>query len=293
MSFADNYTLLTKLIDDGAIWHGDGATASYKKTPHSPLLGSALESSLEYSKGSSLQSFLQILAHPGVHEFLFDEGNAPAKNIPLLLPTMSLNQIFNAEQIIPGERPSNTRQYDTHHDNNQQDSPLYLWIGKEVWPSPYILKNSRSLFIDVDSDKNKSWSIFTALKSMAVTGVIAHLNRAPFPLTRRLSLIAKEHKTRAFLFRDIKNITQKTAAHSRFIINQIPSQSGAPTWRITLTQIREGWDRSSIEYINEQIPKLAEWIIEMRQDEETVSFNLSAILPERDGTTTETLALAS
>jgi hypothetical protein len=249
---------LIKLIDDGAIWHGDGCISNPKTT--------------ELSPHHTLDSFLQILAHSGVHEFLFDAGNAPAKNIPLLLPTISLNLIFNKEQT---------------------DSPLYLWIGKDVWPSPYILKNSRSLFIDVDSDKNKSWSIFTALKSMAVTGVIAHLNRATFPLTRRLSLIAKEHKTRAFLFRDIKNITQKTAAHSRFIINQIPSQSGAPTWRITLTQIREGWDRSAIEYINEQIPKLAEWIIEMRQDEETVSFNLSAIIPERDGTTTETLALAS
>lgn len=261
--------LLTKLIEDGAIWHGDGCTSNQK--------------TIELSSHHTLDSFLQILEHPGVHEFLFDEATSPARNIPLLLPTMSLNQIFNAEQIPLGES----------HNETQHNSPLYLWIGKDVWPSPYILKNSRSLFIDVDSDKNKSWSIFTALKSMAVTGVVAHLNKAPFPLTRRLSLIAKEHKTRAFLFRDIKNITQKTAAHSRFIINQIPSQTGAPTWRITLTQIREGWDRSAIEYVNEQIPKLAEWIIEMRQDEETISFNLSAIVPERDGATTEALALAS
>jgi hypothetical protein len=286
MGFRESSLLLKNLIDAGALWHGDGEQSNCNKIDQGCYSGPqradtgregppAQSASLQ--SFPSLQSFLQILAHAGLHEFLFDPAQAPVNTIPLLLPTMSLNHICNQKLF-------NTQ---------QADSPLYIWIGKEAWPSPYILKHSRSLFIDVDSDKNKSWSIFTALKCIAVTGVFAHLNKASFALTRRLSLVAKDNKTRAFLFRDIKNITQKSAAHSRFIISQMPSDQGAPTWRVTLTQIREGWNRGAAEYINDQIPKLAEWIIQMRQDEETVSFNLSAIIPERAGTKTETLALAS
>lgn len=205
----------------------------------------------------SLEEFLTPLMNGTVHELFYSFKDAlsfPPTSIPL--------SILTAIDTHTGHKEKNTKQ-----------GSLIIWIGKEVWPTPFFLRDCFSsedtkknsfqnfLFINVRNFKERYWAIETALSSLHVKAVISYCPKLSFPLSQRLLLASKRGNTFGFLFRDEKELKVKSAAYTRWLVSPLPSQSDWARWSLSLLHTKGCY------------PDKNHWFVEL-ENEKKVSFNL-------------------
>lgn len=144
------------------------------------------------------------------------------------------------------------------------DSPLALWIGKNCWPSPFVLQACAAsqhtmlqscvlqhcVFIDPPNHRLSLWATEAALRHGGIRIVISALRAPSFTTTRRLSLAAARGNSVGILIRSIKEQDCASTAHTRWIIRPVRSASAAPCWQVQLIQSKG------------PRPQKNEWVIE-------------------------------
>lgn len=175
------------------------------------------------------------LSVSAIHEFIVlprSEGLRPYP--PCLIPA------FLAQQAIS---------FQINH--TLKEAPFLVWIGRKCWPSIFLLQSlfasffstipdfisSHCLFID-PPESRLHWTIETALRSAAVSAVIADIGHCPAPLSRRFSLLAKYHSTTGFFIRPPAAANRRTFSSSTWLISPSPAFSRAPAWHLQLRHVR-------------------------------------------------------
>jgi hypothetical protein len=152
-----------------------------------------------------------------------------------------------------------------------------IWIGKSMWPSPYVLVRSsyfpercpgkdlsreenahflftNSLFIHPTNEKELLWTVEAALRSPVVAAVVAEMKtsllfRNGLSISRRLALAAREGRTLG-LFYFSRNLSEEresiqsipTCAATRWIFSPASESSSPqdflPQWNLTLLKAK-------------------------------------------------------
>ena len=133
--------------------------------------------------------------------------------------------------------------------------PWVVWIGKRCWPYPRWLIRPRHgqdadlrllrhvIYVDPPDAASRLWAIDLAARSSAVTAVVADGSGFDMAATRRLQLVAAEHETTILLARPPREITQLSAAATRWVVTHRPVQAverTCPRWRLTLLRCKGG-----------------------------------------------------
>lgn len=147
---------------------------------------------------------------------------------------------------------------------NKAAPKFILWIGKKIWPTPYILSKTgclaqhgryqNCLFIDPPNNASTLWAINFALQSPTVGAVVAFQDKLSLQLSRKLSLSARKGGAICFLLRPEHIKTGLFSSRSRWLIAPSPSPSQHPRFQLELTQCK-GFQ-----------PKQRSWIIELVED---------------------------
>jgi hypothetical protein len=128
-----------------------------------------------------------------------------------------------------------------------------LWIGRRVWPFPRSLINAlgtdrslleQSVFVDARSRDERVWAIDLALRCGAVAVVVADGSGLTMAESRRLQLGAAAGGTMGLITRPERDVSQLSAARTRWRV--VPTRSGTnePRWVVELlrwkgTRMRE------------------------------------------------------
>ena len=130
-----------------------------------------------------------------------------------------------------------------------------LWIGRDLWPAPWVLEHlgllRASLFVDPPDASSRLWAIDLALRTGATTGrgvaaVIADGSGFDMAATRRLQLSAQRHDGHAaplcLLARPLRDRKLLSAAASRWLVTPQPGASGSfrPRWSIRALRMKAG-----------------------------------------------------
>lgn len=158
-----------------------------------------------------------------------------------------------------------------------------LWIGEQLWPSPYGLlqqKESlldRSLFIRARSEQETVWAFETALRSQAVAAVIVSIGTTVTcspAVQRRLFLCARSNLTTAFVLNESPECKQAvpTASVSHWRCDPICVPGDTPAWELQLLRLK-----------GRRIPSEAcSWILECAYDRfSKVSLRVSSGMVDR------------
>ena len=141
-----------------------------------------------------------------------------------------------------------------------------VWIGRRLWPYPRILLRGspaitrfgitpspaadpdrtndpglllrRSLFVDPPDDATRLWAIDLALRCPAVVVVIADGRGLRMAETRRLQLAAEAGHALALLARPPAELSELSAATTRWLVSPVPSSSTRPRWSIELLRCK-------------------------------------------------------
>jgi protein ImuA len=108
------------------------------------------------------------------------------------------------------------------------------------------------LLVSVDRDAEALWALEEALRSGAVAGGVALVERAPFVMTRRLDLAARRTQAVALLLRPRPRpgaADELSAAALRWRVSAAASRAhpldprapGPARWRAELVRRRDGW----------------------------------------------------
>ncbi len=158
-----------------------------------------------------------------------------------------------------------------------------IWVGRQCRPDPVFIRNllprskaedflSHSLFIDPPDQKKILWSVEAALRSPAVSAVTAFLNNISFPLSRRLSLSAKNAQTLGLFAVPPAALLAPTAASTVWQVRPAVSPSLYPRFELSLLKQKGG-----------PVPA-APWVCELVDDGEKISFNIPADVVGESGT---------
>jgi protein ImuA len=116
---------------------------------------------------------------------------------------------------------------------------------------PYGLNAGNLLFASgIAGDRATLWALEEALSASGLAAVAAVLERPSFTALRRMSLIAREHGTTAFLMR-AEGPLGASPSVSRWHVAAAPSPAGgvpgvgATAWRLTLAKHRYGIEHLS------------------------------------------------
>lgn len=143
-----------------------------------------------------------------------------------------------------------------------------VWVGQRCFAYPSVMVKDRgadrrlldrSLFITPRNAEDRLWAADIALRSSAVGAVVVDGNTFSMAATRRIQLLAKEHRTLALAVRPIWEEGELSAAHSRWrICWQRPPvttkrTSRHPQWSIRLLRYKgrppkSGCDRWILEW---------------------------------------------
>ncbi|MCO6429364.1 MAG: hypothetical protein J5J00_00760 [Deltaproteobacteria bacterium] len=146
-------------------------------------------------------------------------------------------------------------------------SKVILWIGKECWPSPYLLAQCHgsalfhnsllqsSLFIDPAGSESRKWCFETALRSPAVAAAVCYLKGVNLTLSRRFAIAAKMGGALGALIRPEKESGLASAAATRWIVRSVRSPTPHPRWELNLLK-QKG-----------KQPNRASWIIESHEEQ--------------------------
>jgi hypothetical protein len=127
-----------------------------------------------------------------------------------------------------------------------------VWIGRRCFPYPAALLHrvgadraflQRSLFIAPRKPADRLWAIDLALRSPAVSVVVADGSEFDMAATRRIQLVAKNHAVPAFLVRPPWEQAELSAAHLRWLVRNVAaddnkSASANPAWTIELLRCK-------------------------------------------------------
>jgi len=172
-----------------------------------------------------------------------------------------------------------------------------VWIGRNCWPTPFLLDKAISLeikndtfekestasfkkkvgfldnciFIDPPSKKLTFWCIETTLRSPAAAIVIADASHMTFAMSRKFSLLAKQSGSLGLFMRPPGERLSPSLACTRWGISPEPSTSHNPRWRLTLTKCRGGSTEGKT------------WIVEQRDENEKISLHIPSGMVDQPG----------
>jgi hypothetical protein len=186
----------------------------------------------------------EVLAQGYCHEFF----SSSATKIQNCCPTSALLPLIGDLQGRQ-DKASNKR--------------FVVFLGEDVWPTPFALRDSlgtelpltKFIFINPTSQKNKCRALEILARSSSVLAVVASLQKVSFAFTQKLYLFSKDSHAYTFLFRDIRELNQKSAAHSRWEIAPVLSKTNFPSWNITLRYLKgscQGEKKWLMEGVNEK-----------------------------------------
>jgi protein ImuA len=200
------------------------------------------------------------LASGALHEWASSRDILPCSILALL----ASNMLKKAMQALP------------HSPEQQEAKKFAVWIGRDIWPTPYLLEQTMQyyassqdihenshgaaktllphcLFIDPPNEKLKLWAIELALRSPAVAAVVADCKRMRFSTSRKFALAARKSGALGLLIRDKKALSAPSAAFSRWHIEPLPSASSSPCFKLQLLKCKGAQ------------PRIASWNIELRE----------------------------
>jgi len=212
--------VLKQLLEQGQIWLGRGESMASPKQAFARF-------------GISSIDRLQALGFGAIHEWsLENRFECKSKNIwypPSFICTAVLGTTLRSFDIF-------------------QQKSLVGWIGKRVWPTPFLLQrtlrtdkwswNSQGLFLDPPNKEERLWSTLQLLRSQAVFAVFADGSGFNFIATRRLQLAAQKNNSLCFLFRPPWEIGRTSSAYTKWKISTLADwKQGADNderWHIEL-----------------------------------------------------------
>jgi hypothetical protein len=118
---------------------------------------------------------------------------------------------------------------------------LIVWIGRRCWP--YVCAAHRgdgascfaqSLLVDAPDDAARLWAIELALRSHAVSLVVADGSNLDMSASRRLQLAAEAGGTLALLARPSWELDVLSASMTRWLVQPTPSTDDFPRWTVRL-----------------------------------------------------------
>lgn len=234
---------LKELLEKGSLWYPQGCKVA--RGMHSVSLGLPEIDSVLASGG---------LGRGAIHEFSGPSSHSEA--------SLSILAVFAVRSSLPQK--------------------YTVWIGRKCWPDPVFIRNllprskvedffSHSLFIDASDEKKFLWSVEAALRSPAVSAVVAVLKNISFPLSRRLSLSAKSAQTLGLFAAPPAALRSPTAAATVWQIRSVVSPSPHPRFELSLLKQKGG-----------PVPA-ASWVCELFDDGEKISFNIPADVVDKSG----------
>lgn len=132
---------------------------------------------------------------------------------------------------------------------------LVVWIGKKVWPQPWLLAQradeaaderasggllERSVLVDPPNGDDRLWAIDVCLRSSAVGVVIADASGMTMAHSRRLQLAAEAGDALALLARPGRELAVASAAAMRWRVEPLISPTLQPRWQIELIRCKAG-----------------------------------------------------
>jgi len=127
---------------------------------------------------------------------------------------------------------------------------VVLWIGRAVWPSVHALVGGAggggvgrrlmeaSLWVDPPDDAGRLWAIDLALRSPAVSVVIADGRRLDLAASRRLQVAAAAGSALCLIARPIGEQAVATAAAMRWSVQTAPTEDRAMRFRLRLLRCK-------------------------------------------------------
>lgn len=127
-----------------------------------------------------------------------------------------------------------------------------LWISARQTVFPAALKifgiaPDRVIFVNTSREKNVLWAAEEALKSRAVTTVVAEVHEMDFMPSRRLQLAVERSQALGFILRTADRHLTATACTARWRVSPASSRLennlpgvGFPRWDVELLKIRNG-----------------------------------------------------
>lgn len=131
--------------------------------------------------------------------------------------------------------------------SQQSSGKVAVWIGREVFPTPFILNRSsiaieNCIFVDPANTKLVLWALLYALRSPAVGVVVADCRmleeKLTLSMTRRLTLAANSSNATALLIRNSVDRSKPSAAHSRWKVQATYSSTTDPRFELTLVSCK-------------------------------------------------------
>lgn len=143
-----------------------------------------------------------------------------------------------------------------------------VWVGQRCFPYPSVMVKDRgtdrrlldrSLFIMPRNAEGRLWAADIALRSPAVGAVVVDGNTFSMAATRRMQLLAKEHRTLALAVRPTWEQGELSAAHSRWhiswraFLNTTQQAAHRPQWSLRLLRYKgqppqRGFDQWVLEW---------------------------------------------
>lgn len=144
---------------------------------------------------------------------------------------------------------------------------FFLWIGKECWPTPFLLAQlfppethslvlQNSLFLHPQNQQDRLWTVDCALRSAASFSVAAFMPELTLAQSKRFTLALQKHPERPRLALFFRPEARYTAAHSKWQATPIASPTNSPRWRIELSHQKGKQARVrcwEVELANEQV----------------------------------------
>jgi hypothetical protein len=121
-----------------------------------------------------------------------------------------------------------------------------FWVGKECWPSPYVLYRyfpsslllKSCIFIDAEADTEKLSLLDIILRSPATFAVITHLKKLSMAQSKRLSLAINSQSTSygrfAFICRPPNEENSLSTAHTRWSVSPLHLTQRGSSLRVNL-----------------------------------------------------------
>ncbi|MCC6427306.1 MAG: hypothetical protein IT435_10860 [Phycisphaerales bacterium] len=119
-----------------------------------------------------------------------------------------------------------------------------VWIGRHCWPYPPLLGRfpgvlARSSFINPPDAASALWSMDVALRSSIPVLVIADAHGLSMPNSRRLQLAAASSGSLCVLARPSWELSELSAAHTRWQVEPAATSGPCPRWTVTLLRNKE------------------------------------------------------
>lgn len=211
-------TSTASLLEKGILW---SAESSFESSSFYPIPFPSKQSTEAQFGIYEIDSILPRggIAAGAIHEWMFDDAlDSPPLIIPAYLAANLLRQ--------------------------NEDARSVFWIGKDVWPSPYLLAQrdplllSRSVFLDPPSEKIRLWCLETALRSSASRAVVASVSNFTLAQTKRLSLAAAYSGATGFIIRKKEELSLPSSALTRWIVKPTPSETATPSFLLHLARCK-------------------------------------------------------